>query len=52
MNKLTPETRAALELAITRILPEAEFDEDEDGQIIICTGLVENDLGELQPYEG
>jgi hypothetical protein len=52
MNKLTPETRAALELAITRILPGAEFEEDEDGQIIICSGVIENDLGELEPYEG
>jgi hypothetical protein len=52
MNKLTPETRAALELAITRILPGAEFDEDNDGQIVIYTALVENDLGELEPYEG
>ncbi len=36
---------------ITRILPDATFDEDLDGQVIIYTDLSEKQDGQLEPFD-
>ncbi len=42
-------TLDALMEAILEILPDAVFDEESNGEIIIATGLTENSKGRLVP---
>jgi len=37
--------------AIRKVLPQAQFEEDNEGQIIIYTGVIEED-GEVLNYNG
>jgi hypothetical protein len=37
--------------AIRKVLPEAQFTEDNDGQIVIYAGVIEEE-GEVMPYDG
>lgn len=50
----SPKTMGELLDSILPILPNAQIEEDNDGQLIIYTGLVEvnADTGHLAPFEG
>lgn len=37
--------------AIRKVLPQAQFEEDNNGQLIIYTGKIEED-GEVMEYKG
>jgi hypothetical protein len=50
MNKLTPQDFDSLLSAILKFLPDAEITEDEDGQLVVHTGLQINELDELEPF--
>lgn len=45
---MNPTTRRALEQMIEQILPGAQFDVDNYGQIVIYTNLTEEDNGSLR----
>jgi hypothetical protein len=44
-------TKVDLEAALRTILPYAQIEEDNDGQLIIYTGLRETDGGELEEID-
>ena len=44
-------TLEELEEALEELLPSYQIETDNDGQIIIYTGLTESDDGELVPFD-
>jgi len=50
-NIKTPKTYAELVRLISAILPDASFDEDLEGQLIIYTNLRETQDGNLAQFE-
>ena len=46
----TPKTYATLVQAITAILPNACFGEDNEGQLVIYTDLMEDRQGNVTPF--
>lgn len=54
-NRKSKEKKMTLDELIKKIvaiIPNAEFDEDNDGQIVIYTSLEEDARGNLREYEG
>ena len=53
----TPDTeqsfsKSNLMSKVQTVIPGATLEKDNDGQIVICTGLMLNDEGRVVPFEG